>query len=98
MHLPSANSRPSIYYNYQVFKPWLPTEHGPQEKKKVVIDQEQPEQKIQKPFLKWVGGKTQHIHQIMNSFPDIFNTSDSKESKVAKLQTINGVPLQQQLR
>ena len=37
MHLPSANPRPSIYYNYQVFKPWLPTEHGPQEKKKVVI-------------------------------------------------------------
>ena len=26
--------------------------------------------KFQKPFLKWVGGKTQHIHQIMNSFPD----------------------------
>ena len=37
MHLPSANPRPSIYYNYQVFKPWLPTEHGAQEKKKVVI-------------------------------------------------------------
>lgn len=26
--------------------------------------------KFQKPFLKWVGGKTQHIHQIMNGFPD----------------------------
>ena len=37
MHLPSANPRPSIYYNYQVFKPWLPTENGPQEKTKVVI-------------------------------------------------------------
>ena len=37
MHLPSANPRPSIYYNYQVFKPWLPTENGIQEKKKVVI-------------------------------------------------------------
>ena len=37
MHLPSANPRPSIYYNYQVFKPWLPTENGKQEKKKVVI-------------------------------------------------------------
>jgi len=37
MHLPSANSRPSIYYNYQVFNPWLPTENGIQEKKKVVI-------------------------------------------------------------
>ena len=37
MHLPSANPRPSIYYNYQVFKPWFPSENGPQEKKKVVI-------------------------------------------------------------
>jgi len=37
MHLPSAIPRPSIYYNYQVFNPWLPTENGPQEKKKVVI-------------------------------------------------------------
>ena len=37
MHLPNANPRPSIYYTYQVFKAWLPTEHGPQEKKKVVI-------------------------------------------------------------
>jgi 3-(3-hydroxy-phenyl)propionate hydroxylase len=37
MHLPSANPRPSIYYNYQVFKAWLPTENGPQEKKKAVI-------------------------------------------------------------
>ena len=26
--------------------------------------------KFQKPFLKWVGGKTQHIHQIMDGFPD----------------------------
>lgn len=26
--------------------------------------------KFQKPLLKWVGGKTQHIHQIMNGFPD----------------------------
>ena len=25
---------------------------------------------FQKPFLKWVGGKSQHIHQIINSFPD----------------------------
>jgi 3-(3-hydroxy-phenyl)propionate hydroxylase len=37
MHLPSASPRPSIYYNYQVFKPWLPSENGIQEKKKVVI-------------------------------------------------------------
>jgi len=26
--------------------------------------------KFQKPFLKWVGGKIQHIHQIMNGFPN----------------------------
>jgi 3-(3-hydroxy-phenyl)propionate hydroxylase len=37
MHQPSQQPRPSIYYNYQVFKPWLPSEHGPQDKKKVVI-------------------------------------------------------------
>jgi 3-(3-hydroxy-phenyl)propionate hydroxylase len=37
MHQPSQTARPSIYYNYQVFKPWLPSEHGPQEQKKVVI-------------------------------------------------------------
>ena len=37
MHLPSQEPRPSIYYNYQVFKPWLPSAHGPQDKKKVVI-------------------------------------------------------------
>ena len=37
MHQPSQVPRPSIYYNYQVFKPWLPSEHGPQEKKQVII-------------------------------------------------------------
>jgi len=37
MHNPSHLPRPSIYYNYQVFKPWLPTENGTQEKKQVVI-------------------------------------------------------------
>ncbi len=37
MHQPSQTARPSIYYNYQVFKPWLPSAHGPQNKKKVVI-------------------------------------------------------------
>jgi len=37
MHQPSQTARPSIYYNYQVFKPWLPSSHGPQNKKKVVI-------------------------------------------------------------
>ena len=37
MHKPSHLPRPSIYYNYQVFKPWLPTENGTQEKKQAVI-------------------------------------------------------------
>lgn len=31
------------------------------------------------------------LDPIMNSFPDILISSDSKESKVAKLQTINGI-------
>jgi len=29
---------------------------------------------IQKPFLKWVGGKTQIIHHILNTFPKKINT------------------------
>jgi len=37
MHQPAAEARPSIYYNYQVFKPWLPSAHPAQERKKVVI-------------------------------------------------------------
>ena len=37
MHTPSTQPRPSIYYNYQVFKPWLASQHGPQSKHKVVI-------------------------------------------------------------
>ena len=37
MHQPSQLPRPSIYYKYQVFNPWLASAHGPQEKKKVVI-------------------------------------------------------------
>ena len=37
MHQPSTTPRPSIYYKYQVFNPWLPSQNGPQEKKKVVI-------------------------------------------------------------
>jgi 3-(3-hydroxy-phenyl)propionate hydroxylase len=37
MHTPSTQARPSIYYNYQVFKPWLASQHGPQSKHKVVI-------------------------------------------------------------
>ena len=37
MHQPTAEARPSIYYNYQVFKPWLPSAHPAQDRKKVVI-------------------------------------------------------------
>lgn len=37
MHQPTTEARPSIYYNYQVFKPWLPSAHTAQDRKKVVI-------------------------------------------------------------
>ena len=37
MHTPSSQPRPSIYYNYQVFKPWLSSQNPPQPKHKVVI-------------------------------------------------------------
>lgn len=37
MHQPKTEPRQSIYYRYQVFKPWLASEHAPQERKKVVI-------------------------------------------------------------
>ena len=37
MHKPSTVARPSIYYHYQVFQPWLSSAHGAQEKKQVVI-------------------------------------------------------------
>lgn len=37
MHTPSTQPRPSIYYNYQVFKPWLFSQNPPQPKHKVVI-------------------------------------------------------------
>ena len=37
MHQPTTVPRPSIYYDYQVFAPWLPTEHGPQARQPVVI-------------------------------------------------------------
>ena len=37
MHTPSSQPRPSIYYNYQVFKPWLSSQNPPQTKQKVVI-------------------------------------------------------------
>jgi 3-(3-hydroxy-phenyl)propionate hydroxylase len=37
MHQPSTQPRPSLYYPYQVFQPWLPSDHAAQERKKVVI-------------------------------------------------------------
>ena len=37
MHQPTAEARPSIYYRYQVYDPWLPSRHGKQGRKKVVI-------------------------------------------------------------
>lgn len=37
MHRPSTQPRPSIYYHYQVFAPWLPSQNPAQERKKVVI-------------------------------------------------------------
>ncbi|WP_029525799.1 FAD-dependent monooxygenase [Polaromonas glacialis] len=37
MHQPTAEARPSIYYNYQVFKPWLPSAHAARDRKQVVI-------------------------------------------------------------
>ena len=37
MHQPSTQARPSIYYSYQVHRPWLASAHPEQESKKVVI-------------------------------------------------------------
>ena len=37
MHQPTTQKRPSIYYDYEVFQPWLPSQHGPQPHQKVVI-------------------------------------------------------------
>lgn len=37
MHQPTTQPRASIYYDYQVFAPWLPTAHGPQVRQQVVI-------------------------------------------------------------
>ena len=37
MHQPSAEPRRSIYYDYQVHAPWLLSQQGPQERKRVVI-------------------------------------------------------------
>ncbi len=37
MHQPTTEPRPSIYYPYQVFAPWLPSAHGPQARQPVTI-------------------------------------------------------------
>ncbi|MFY8178499.1 MAG: FAD-dependent monooxygenase, partial [Limnohabitans sp.] len=37
MHQPDSQPRPSLYYNYQVHAPWLPSQHGPQERHPVAI-------------------------------------------------------------
>jgi len=37
MHQPTSEPRPSIYYNYQVFQPWLASAHPAQARKKVTI-------------------------------------------------------------
>lgn len=37
MHNPTTQARPSIYYNYEVHQPWLPSQNGPQPRHKVVI-------------------------------------------------------------
>ncbi|PRD65677.1 FAD-dependent monooxygenase [Malikia granosa] len=37
MHQPTSEARPSIYYQYQVFQPWLPSQHPAQQRQQVVI-------------------------------------------------------------
>jgi 3-(3-hydroxy-phenyl)propionate hydroxylase len=37
MHNPGKQARPSLYYPYRVFEPWLPSRHPAQECKRVVI-------------------------------------------------------------
>lgn len=37
MHQPSTQARPSIYYPYQVFQPWLASAHPPQQRQQVVV-------------------------------------------------------------
>lgn len=37
MHQPSTRPRPSIYYDYQVHRPWLPADHPNDGRKKVAI-------------------------------------------------------------
>ena len=37
MHQPVGMPRPSIYYDYRVHAPWLPSAHGPQARQRVTI-------------------------------------------------------------
>ena len=37
MHQPTTQARPSIYYPYQVFEPWLPSQHAGSRRHSVVI-------------------------------------------------------------
>jgi len=37
MHQPTTTPRPSIYYDYRVHAPWLPSRHGPQPRHPVLI-------------------------------------------------------------
>lgn len=37
MHQPTSEARPSIYYQYQVFQPWLPSQHPAPTRQQVVI-------------------------------------------------------------
>jgi 3-(3-hydroxy-phenyl)propionate hydroxylase len=37
MHTPTSQARPSIYYQYEVFEPWLPSAHPKQGRQQVVI-------------------------------------------------------------
>jgi 3-(3-hydroxy-phenyl)propionate hydroxylase len=37
MHQPTTEARPSIYYEYRVFEPWLPSSHPAEHRKKVVV-------------------------------------------------------------
>ena len=37
MHQPTTTPRPSIYYDYRVHAPWLPSRHGPQPRQPVLI-------------------------------------------------------------
>lgn len=37
MHQPTTTPRPSIYYDYRVHAPWLPSRHGPRSHHPVLI-------------------------------------------------------------